>query len=102
MPSLNLAIVSQGTGKSATGGASAFGKPNIGVNSNKIQIVQKQIVYARADSVKSNATNASQYPKPNGNAKVVKLIRGENNDIFADTTRSQAIHSAIKGASGTG
>lgn len=29
---------------------------------NNIQIVKKQIVYTRTDSVRSNATNASIYP----------------------------------------
>ena len=70
------------------------------VQNAKIQIVQKQIVYTRTDSVKSNATNASAYPHTTqgGSTKVVRLIRGENdNTSMGDTTRTGAMNSFMKG-----
>lgn len=66
---------------------------------SKIQIVQKQIVYTRTDSVKSNATNASAYPHTTqgGSTKVVRLIRGENDNVsMGDTSRTNGMNSVIK------
>eukprot|EP00347_Sterkiella_histriomuscorum_P021834 403332606 len=65
----------------------------------KIPIVQKQIVYTRTDSVKSSATT---YPHTTqgGSTKVVRLIRGENDDHISaliDTTRGQGLQSVLKG-----
>lgn len=52
-------------------------KPTTKQPANKIQLIQKQIVYTRTDSVRSNATT---YPHTTqgGSTKVVRLIRGEN------------------------
>jgi len=66
--------------------------------------VQKQIVYTRTDSVKSSATT---YPHTTqgGSTKVVRLIRGENDDQMSafgeNTNRSIGFQSTFKALNGS-
>ncbi|CDW76337.1 UNKNOWN [Stylonychia lemnae] len=94
LPTLNIAQMESMNNKLSNASKQNPNQPQ----QSKIPIVQKQIVYTRTDSVKSSATT---YPHTTqgGSTKVVRLIRGENDDqmsAFGDTNRSIGFQSAFK------